>query len=80
MATGAYSTASMGNDFTIQPQKRCEASLVSAAKRGHQAAFGELCQRHAKRVFRTMLRITENREDAEDAGTGLLLAGFRSPR
>ncbi len=76
MATGAYSTASMGNDFTIQPQKRCEASLVSAAKRGHQAAFGELCQRHAKRVFRTMLRITRNREDAEDAVQDSFLQAF----
>ena len=76
MATSAYGTASMNNVFTGQPQTLCEASLVSAARRGHQAAFGELCQRHAKRVFRTMLRITRNREDAEDAVQDSFLQAF----
>jgi len=45
----------------------CEAELVEAAKRGHQAAFGELFARHSKRVYRATLRITKNHEDAEDA-------------
>jgi RNA polymerase sigma factor (sigma-70 family) len=45
----------------------CDASLLSTAKRGNPAAFGELCRRHEKRIFHVTLRITRNREDAEDA-------------
>jgi len=41
--------------------------LLSAARRGDAAAFGELCKRHEKRIFHVALRITRNREDAEDA-------------
>ncbi|HET6176071.1 MAG TPA: sigma-70 family RNA polymerase sigma factor [Candidatus Sulfotelmatobacter sp.] len=41
--------------------------LVAAAKSGRTASFGELCERHVKRVFRVTHRITRNREDAEDA-------------
>ena len=77
MATIACSAASLSDLFTDHSQTVCEAGLVSAAKRGHQAAFGELCQRHAKRVFRTMLRITRNREDAEDAVQDAFLQAFR---
>jgi RNA polymerase sigma factor (sigma-70 family) len=44
-----------------------EAQLVAAAKRGHQEAFGELYARHSQKVLRATLRITKNREDAEDA-------------
>jgi RNA polymerase sigma factor (sigma-70 family) len=42
-------------------------SLLSTARRGNPAAFGELCKRHKKRIFLVTLRITRNREDAEDA-------------
>lgn len=77
MATSAYSTVNMSDLFTVHSQTLCEASLVSDAKRGHQEAFGELCQRHAKRVFRTMVRITRNREDAEDAVQDAFLQAFR---
>ena len=77
MATIACSTVNMGGLFTGHSQTLCEATLVSSAKRGHQEAFGELCQRHAKRVFRTMLRITRNREDAEDAVQDAFLQAFR---
>jgi RNA polymerase sigma factor (sigma-70 family) len=77
VATTACSTANISNLFTSHSRTLCEASLVSAAKRGHQEAFGELCQRHAKRVFRTMLRITRNREDAEDAVQDAFLQAFR---
>ena len=41
--------------------------LVSSARKGNSAAFGELCERHKKKVFQVTLRITRNREDAEDA-------------
>jgi RNA polymerase sigma factor (sigma-70 family) len=53
-----------------------EARLVSAAKGGHQAAFGELCELHSKKIFHTTLRLTRNREDAEDALQDSLLRAF----
>jgi RNA polymerase sigma factor (sigma-70 family) len=53
-----------------------EVHLVSAAKRGQQAAFAELCERHAKRIFHTTLRITRNHEDAEDALQDSFLSAF----
>lgn len=44
-----------------------EERLLAAAKGGDRAAFGELIGRSADKVFHTTLRITGNREDAEDA-------------
>jgi len=67
VATSPCSSAGTRNLFLGVSQTGSETSLVSDAKRGHQAAFGELCQRYAKRTFHTLLRITRNREDAEDA-------------
>lgn len=53
-----------------------EENLVAAAKVGQRAAFGELCERHANTVFRVTLRITRNREDAEDATQDSFLNAF----
>jgi len=44
-----------------------EGHLLSAAREGDQAAFGEICKRHSKKILRVALRITRNYEDAEDA-------------
>lgn len=76
MAASPSSSVNMTNLFPGYSQAPCEESLVTAAKRGHQAAFGELCERHSKRVFHTMLRITKNREDAEDALQDSFLSAF----
>ena len=54
----------------------CEQALVTAAKRGHSAAFDELCQPHARKLHQTTFRITRNREDAEDAVQEALLSAF----
>ncbi|WP_263360128.1 RNA polymerase sigma factor [Acidicapsa ligni] len=43
-----------------------EQRLISLAKDGDKAAFAELYQLHAHRVFHAVLRITRNHEDAED--------------
>jgi RNA polymerase sigma-70 factor (ECF subfamily) len=51
-------------------------NLIAAAKCGQRAAFGQLCERHAKRVFRVTHRIMRNREDAEDAVQDSLLNAF----
>jgi RNA polymerase sigma-70 factor, ECF subfamily len=42
-------------------------SLVAAARSGSPAAFAELREIYAQRVYRKLLAITKNREDAEDA-------------
>ena len=67
MATSPCSSAGTRSIYIGVSQTGGEASLVAAAKRGHRAAFGELCEFHAKRIFHTLFRITKNREDAEDA-------------
>ena len=41
--------------------------LVAAARAGSSAAFAELREIYARRVYRTLLTMTKNREDAEDA-------------
>jgi RNA polymerase sigma-70 factor (ECF subfamily) len=53
-----------------------EASLVSGARSGNHAAFGELCELHSKKIFNTTLRLTRNREDAEDALQDSFLRAF----
>ena len=53
-----------------------EEQLIAAAKTGSRAPFGELCERHVKRVFRVIYRIMRNREDTEDAVQDCLLNAF----
>jgi RNA polymerase sigma-70 factor (ECF subfamily) len=53
-----------------------EEQLLAAARAGRSAHFGELCERHVKKVFRVTHRIMRNREDAEDAVQDSLLNAF----
>ena len=53
-----------------------EAGLLSAAKNGETAALDTLYRAHAERLFRTVHRITRNREDAEDAVQDSFLRAF----
>jgi RNA polymerase sigma-70 factor (ECF subfamily) len=53
-----------------------EEQLLAAAKTGRRASFGELCERHVKKVFRVIYRIMRNREDAEDAVQECFLNAF----
>jgi RNA polymerase sigma-70 factor, ECF subfamily len=41
--------------------------LVLQAKSGHPDAFGELYERHRSKIYRSVLRILRNAQDAEDA-------------
>ena len=50
--------------------------LVAAAKVGDHSAFSELWNRHAKRAFSTMYRITKNRQDAEDGLQDAFMKAF----
>ena len=47
-------------------EKDPDHALVTAAKRGDTHAFEKLMSRHKRRVLAVALRITKNREDAED--------------
>jgi RNA polymerase sigma-70 factor, ECF subfamily len=53
-----------------------ENQLIAAAKNGRRAPFGELCERHKKRVSCVTRRIIRNREDAEDAAQECFLNAF----
>ena len=53
-----------------------EASLLATAKSGETAALDTLYRAHAEKLFRTVHRITRNREDAEDAVQDSLLRAF----
>jgi RNA polymerase sigma factor (sigma-70 family) len=51
-------------------------TLVAAAKSGEHSAFSELWNRHSKRAFNALYRITKNRQDAEDALQDTFLKAF----
>lgn len=76
MATQQYSLAKISNLAGVPAQPSSDSQLLSAAKKGDQAAFGELFERHAKKIFHSTLRITRNREDAEDALQDCFLSGL----
>lgn len=44
-----------------------ERLLICAAQSGSATAFAELQGRYSRRIYRTILKITKNEEDAEDA-------------
>jgi RNA polymerase sigma-70 factor, ECF subfamily len=50
--------------------------LISAAQAGHEWAFVELCFRQSKRILFILYKITNNREDAEDALQESVLNAF----
>lgn len=56
----------MKTSCTTGTNKHSDEALVAATKRGGAQAFEELVHRHKQRVLAVALRITNNREDAED--------------
>lgn len=56
--------------------EKCEGMLISAALSGNPSAYDELCQRHSRQVFRSVLRILRNVEDAEDVLQESLVKAF----
>ena len=61
-----------GDSFDNHP----ESYLLSEARYGNHAAFGELCQRHSPQTLRLIKGIVRNREDAEDALQEATLKAF----
>jgi RNA polymerase sigma factor (sigma-70 family) len=53
-----------------------EARLLSDAKRGEPEAFEALCQTLRPRLLKIAIRITRNREDAEDAVQDSMMRAF----
>jgi len=64
--------------ISVQDQNdRAEASeLVARAQAGDELAFARLIQPHMRKIYHVALRITRNREDAEDASQQTLLKAF----
>ena len=60
----------------IEPLRSKE--LVAAARSGSAAAFAELRELYAQRVYRKLLTITRNREDAEDALQDTFLQAYKA--
>jgi RNA polymerase sigma-70 factor (ECF subfamily) len=52
--------------------------LVAAARSGSSAAFAELREIYAPRVYRKLLTMTKNREDAEDALQDTFLQAYKA--
>jgi RNA polymerase sigma factor (sigma-70 family) len=76
VATQQHSSANSIITAGVAIQQSPDSHLLLAAKNGDQAAFGELFERHAKKIFHSTLRITRNREDAEDALQDCFLSGL----
>jgi RNA polymerase sigma-70 factor, ECF subfamily len=63
---------------TDQAKYECMPSelLVERAQAGDELAFAHLVQPHTRKIYHVALRITRNREDAEDASQQTLLKAF----
>jgi RNA polymerase sigma-70 factor (ECF subfamily) len=67
---------SLLTDASAHCATRSDQRLVYAAQSGCRAAFDELVSLHSRRVRRTVLAITKNLEDAEDAMQESYLRAF----
>jgi RNA polymerase sigma-70 factor (ECF subfamily) len=56
---------------------RGDAELVERVKRGDEAAFGALLQRHQEKVYRLAWRLTRHTQDAEEVTQDVFLTVYR---
>src|SRR4051812_28579525 len=66
---------------TIQPiagenEQHPDVALVERVRGGDVSAYDELVRKYERQVFRIALRITQNREDAEDVTQDSFVKGF----
>ena len=61
---------------TVHADNDEDGDLVGRARAGDRGAFEELVRRHQQRVYRTLLAVTGNREDAEDLAQTTFLKAF----
>ncbi len=64
----------------VPPADDPDRELVDQWKAGDEAAFGLLVQRHEQRVFRLLMRMMGNREEAEDVAQETFLSLHRHGR
>jgi len=62
-----YSSKSSSPHFRAESALLSDTGLLAAARTGSEIAFTELHRLYARRLYRTILSITKNHEDAEDA-------------
>jgi RNA polymerase sigma-70 factor (ECF subfamily) len=67
-----------GGGTVIQDDPLRSKQLVAEARSGSAAAFAELREIYATRVYRKLLIITKNREDAEDALQDTFLRAYKA--
>ena len=53
-------------------------AIVERAKRGEEAAFGELVERYKKKIYYLSLDMTGNHHDAEDMSQEVFIRAYRS--
>lgn len=72
LSRAGLSDAGFASDRSQDPDD----DLITAAQRGDQQAFVELCERYSSYTRRKILRIVRNQEDAEDALQDTLLRAY----
>jgi RNA polymerase sigma factor (sigma-70 family) len=64
-------------ELTDQWANASDMTLVESVKSGSHSAYSELAKRHSTLAFRTAYRITQNKQDAEDAMQDCLFLAFK---
>jgi len=70
-------SAQIFEHVVTQHSRVSDEQLLSRARSGDQAAFGELCSRYTGMLKQKIFRIVRNREDAEDVLQETLLSAYR---
>jgi RNA polymerase sigma-70 factor, ECF subfamily len=71
-----YISAITDHPSASQLPTASDAQLVAMAQHGEPAAYAELCRRHRKMIFRTVLKIIGNVDDAEDVLQDAWMSAF----
>lgn len=64
-------------DFIVTNAQDPDADLVAKAQQGDLGAFEDLARRHARQIYRVLVAILGDREDARDAMQDAFLSAFK---